>query len=469
MGRRLSSRPAPTDGRRHKSINITYNFGSKGRPVALSKHLSAIRLYTQGAELWRTVVVALAGVLMAAAGQAQLISDQVPHERTLPLREDVQQQLEKSRVRMGIFRLQPSFAIRDLGYDSNVFGTQDNPVGDWRSTISAGTRAIIPLGNKVYLRGTAVPEYTWYQKLTNRRGFGGNYQGSLLGLFNHLSVEGGGAAFKGITLVNSELERAAMGTRTDAYANAELQIFQRLALFGAAHAQRQRYSLTAEDRAQGDHLEDLERNESVARGGIQYRFRSFFSISAAAEKTRTNFQTQTLRNNETNAAVLGIRYDRPRSFLNVSVASRRGEGRDPLSIFPHYRTTTGSYYAAHELASRILLDAYGNRGVVYSLTIVNPYYFETRNGLGLTVPLGRRAAVRAFGETGTNSYPIPIQAVKRTDDVRGWGGGFALRLYRNLTLVAIASDTRYTSNAPDENRSIFRLATSIGLGGGLFR
>src|SRR5581483_8859543 len=295
--------------------------------------------------------------------------------------------------------VQPSFAIRDFGYDSNVFGTQDNPVGDWRSTISAGARAIVPLGPKMYLRGNAIPEYTWYRKLTNRSGFGGNYEANLLGLFNHLSVEAGGSAFKGITLVSSELERATMGTRADGHVDADLRIFQRLGVFGTVRAQRQRYDLTAEDRALGDNILDLERNESLVRGGVQYRFRSFFSISVAAEKTRTNFLTETNRNNESNAAVLGIRYDRPRSFLNVSVASRRGEGRDALSIFPRYRTTTGSYYASHELASRILVDAYGNRGVAFSLTAVNPYYFETRNGAGLTIPIGRRIALRGFGET----------------------------------------------------------------------
>lgn len=425
----------------------------------MRKPLAGIGLYSQGAEL-RPLILLF--VLAAPTALGQLASDQVPHERILPLREQVRKQIERSRIHAGILRLQPSYAIRDFGYDSNVFGTPDNPVGDWRSTLSAGTRGIIPLGPKMYLRGSVVPEYTWYRKLSNRRSFGGDYAASLLGLFNHLSLESGGTVFKGIGLISSELERATIGTRAGAFTSGELQIFRRLALFGTVRGERQRFSLTAEDRAQS--IEDLERNESLVRGGIRYRFRSYFSVAAAAEKTRTNFLTKTLRNNESNAAVLSIHYDRPRSFINLSVASRRGEGRDPLSIFPRYRTTTGSYYASHELASRILLDAYGNRGVAYSVTAVNPYYFETRNGVGLTVPVGWRLALRAFGEGGTNAYPIPFQAIKRTDNVRAWGSGFALRLFHNLTLIAIASDTRYKSNLPGQDRSVFRLATSIGLG-----
>src|SRR6266513_2797001 len=56
----------------------------------------------------------------------------------------------KSWLVGGVLRVAPTFAVRDLGYDSNVFGTADNPVGDWHSTVAAGARFIVPVGAKVY-------------------------------------------------------------------------------------------------------------------------------------------------------------------------------------------------------------------------------------------------------------------------------------------------------------------------------
>src|ERR1700719_419681 len=117
-------------------------------------------VYTEGAKLCSSKVITWMGavaMLVAGAASAQLVNDQVPHERTLPISEEIRLQLESSRFRLGIFRLQPRFAIRDLGYDNNVFGTPNNPIADWHSSIAAGPAFIVPAASKVYLRGEAVP------------------------------------------------------------------------------------------------------------------------------------------------------------------------------------------------------------------------------------------------------------------------------------------------------------------------
>ena len=416
------------------------------------------------------ITLGLAALLIAASASAQLADDQVPHERTLPVSEEIRMQLENSRLRLGVFRLQPTFAVRDFGYDNNVFGTPNNPVGDWHSSVAAGAAFIVPGGSKLYLRGEAVPNYTYYQKLTTRRSLGGDYAASILGLFNRMTVEVGAQSSKQLGNVSSEVERPAIGTLMIATGTLEVDILRRLSLFGVAKGERTRFDLTADELAQGASLGVLERNESLARGGVRYRVTSFFDISAAAEKTRTTFLTGQGRDNETTAAILGVHYDRPRSFVNVSVGSRKAEATDAASAaFPGFSTATGSYYASHELSAGLILDAYGHRGIGYSVTADNAYYLETRNGGGITVPLGQRFALRAFGETGANSYPIPENGVKRTDDVTAYGGGFALRLYRSLVLTTTASNTKYDSTTPGNSRSIFRVSTVVAAQTGLFR
>ena len=401
---------------------------------------------------------------------AQLASDEVPHERTLPLSEEIREQLESSRFRFGIFRLQPRFAIRDLGYDNNVFGTATDPVSDWHSSVAAGTSFIVPAGSKLYLRGDAVPEYTYYRKITSRRSLGGDYGASILGLFNHMTIEAGGHSKKSLENVSSELERPAIGTRSDVTGTLELDIFQRLSVFGTGIAQQQRYRASEADEEQGLFLNTLERNETLVRGGFRYRPVTFFDISIAAEKTRSLFKVNRDRDNASTALILGIQYDRPRSFLNLSAGARRGDALDTAAVlFPHYSTVTGSYYAEHELGSHLVIDAYGHRGIAYSLTVENPFFLETRNGGGIWVPVGSRLAFRAFGEAGTNAYPVPIGSQHRTDDASSYGGGFAMRLYRNLVLTAIGEKTNYVSTIADNNRSVFRFTTVVSAQTNLFR
>jgi hypothetical protein len=408
---------------------------------------------------------------MASAASAQLATDQVPRQRTVPRSEELRRVLEDSRYHLGPIRMRPIFGIRDAGYDNNVFGSSsDQAVADWRSTVSAGADLILPLGNKMYVTGVVNPEYTYYQKLTDRRLLGGEYGGSLIALFNRLSIEAGGSTDKSIAPVSSELERSAPGTRNDLFARSELEIFQRLSVFGSAQQQQQRYQSTEGDRAQGVTLEQLERDETFVRGGIRYRLRSYVDVSVAAENGRTEFVTAQKSDNNTHAVLLGIHYDRPRFFVNLSGGKRTGDGRGPLSTFPSFSTTTGSYYAAYQLGAPLAVDANGHRSVVYGLYQDNPYFFETRNGLGLTLPVGQRIGLRAFSEIGANAYPVAkLGAVRRKDNVTTIGGGIAYRLYRKAIVTITAADTRYDSNIPVYSRSVFRLATVLSLRGDSFQ
>jgi hypothetical protein len=404
-----------------------------------------------------------------APAQAQLATDEVPRERIVPRSEEIRHDLEESRYHIGPLRFRPLFGIRDFGYDNNVFGTPDQPVADWQSTVSAGADVILPLGRKMYATGIINPEYTYYQKLADRRLLGGEYGASLVALFNRLSIEAGGTTDKAIAPVNSEIERPAPGTLNDLFARSELEIFRRLSVFGSMQEQRQRYQLTESDRLQGINLEQLERNETFVRAGIRYRPRSFFDFSVAAETGHTEFVSARQSDNNTHAVILGIHYDRPRLYLNLSVGKRTGDARGPLSTFPAFSTTTGSYFALYQLGPSLAIDAYGHRAIAYGLYIANPYYVETRTGLGLTLPVGQRLGLRGFGEVGSNDYPIASGGIKRTDDVTVVGGGIAYRLYRKVIVTITASDTRYDSSIAGYGRSIFRLTSVLSLRGDSFR
>ncbi len=54
----------------------------------------------------------------------------------------------------------------------------------WR----ADFKWLIPAGSKFYVVGEAIPAYVWYQDLSARSFFGGNYSAYLLGFFNRASL-----------------------------------------------------------------------------------------------------------------------------------------------------------------------------------------------------------------------------------------------------------------------------------------
>src|SRR5215468_6429230 len=86
---------------------------------------------------WKLTVAA--ACLFRATASAQLATDQVPNERTIPTSQQVQEDVAQSRFRLGPVRLIPGFQLSDAGYDSNVFEIAEGEptISDWTATIRA--------------------------------------------------------------------------------------------------------------------------------------------------------------------------------------------------------------------------------------------------------------------------------------------------------------------------------------------
>jgi hypothetical protein len=400
--------------------------------------------------------------------RAQLTSDLVPRQRLVPRREQVEGEVNNSRYHLGPIRVQPRLMIRDFGYNDNVLGSATNPVSDWTATAAGGIHWIVPMGGKVYLRGDALPEYTWYKELTDRRYFGGTYNASLLMLFNRMSVEATGSTQKSIATVSSELEAPAQRKVDGGLGEIEVEVLPKFSLYASGQTERHRYTaVRGTDLAR---VNQLDRDDVAARGGIRYAPADFFDIRLGAESTQSEFdRNPELRDNKSTAILLGMHYDRPKSYVNLSVGRRKGEQRNG-SIFPAYETTTGSYFLSRSLTAPLEFQLYGHRRVSYAVTSTVPYFLETRNGAAAIIRIGNRASLRGFGELGKNDYSLAVLGTSaagaaRNDDVVTYGGGVAVRLYRNIALSIAVSQSDYDSTINDFDRSIVRVYTGLTFSG----
>jgi hypothetical protein len=413
------------------------------------------------------VAFALAIPFCAPALFAQLTSDVVPRERVVAREEQIRRDLENSTLRLGPFRLEPMFMLRDLGYNNNVYGTPDDRVSDWSASVGAGTKWTLPFGSKMYFRGDAVADYTWYAELTERRILGGTYSAALVGLFNRLSVQASAGKQKTFTPLSSELDANVVRTLSDTTFDAEIDLLKRLSVFGTFQGQSPSYEVPGAESGDFLKVDELSRDEQLVRGGIRYRVRSYFDVSLGAERTESTFELSPVgRDNTSEAVILGLHYDRPRIYANVNVASRQGKGVGN-SAFPDYSTNTGSYFASYVLVAPIEVQAYGHKRVAYSIFESNAYFFENRNGASLMFRAGDRVLLRAFGELGDNRYPVasPGRSELRVDDATTVGGGFAFRLFRNVALTILLSQSEFDSNLDAFDRSVMRVQSGLSFGG----
>lgn len=414
--------------------------------------------------------LATLGLLLGEPCAAQLSTDVPPEQRTLPVAEQVEREMATARFRLGPLRLQPFFELYNLGWTNNALVTPEGPIDDYTASVSAGAKLILPLGQKVFLRGNVAPTYTWYKETDDLRGFGGIYSGELLALLNRLTVGAAGRYREQISTVSSEVARDVFNTTASGSAKVELKLLERLSLFAGAEG----VELVQEDPSASTPglapASDLDRTEAAYRAGLRYEFSSALSIGAMAEEVRTRFARDgDLQDNDAASLILVARYDRKRLYVEGTAGVRHGKPVNQNGYFPEYRIGTYGYLVSFFVLPNLELRVLGSRRPEASLFLDNPYYFETRNGGVLRLAVGRRLAFNLSAQMGSNRYVNPVlvidtgEIVTRVDDTRRFGGGFDFRVSRAVTLGLTARQERYDSNIDYYDRDVFRITGGISI------
>jgi hypothetical protein len=425
------------------------------------------------------VLIALALFPLRAA--AQLTSDQVPRQRTVPAEEGLKEEIDRSLFRLGPLRLLPTVRVNNAGYDNNVFG---NPEGepktaDWSANVTAGLRFVAPIGKKMYVAGDALPQYIWYRELADRRTLGGVYSAALLGFFNRMSLRVGGYGSRTFGFVSTETETQVIEDAQDGSANLEIEMTRKFSAYAGGEFRRARLHPGGPVPSLFVDVHQLDRDEGVVRGGLRYRITPDLDVTAGVEESQAKFvETPEQRNNRSTAYLLGLHFNRPRFYVNLNGGHREGRPYQG-SIFPAYNANTYSYFLSYFLTRKLELQGFGNRGVSYGSILTgdiaegNLYYVETRNGGGLNLQLHPRILIRGQAEYGTNAFPFPVsvggELRSRTDKLTIYGGGFSVRVYRKVVFTASVDHFHYDSPFPNLTRTVIRYTTGLTFEGDLAR
>lgn len=415
----------------------------------------------------------VAGLLASAAARAQ---DDVPSDRIIPAEQEIRNDMARARLRLGPLRLIPSIDITNAGYDNNVYASSTEPVSDWTATVTAGFRFVLPVGSKMFLRADALPTYTWYDKLTERRFFGGLYNADLYGFFNRLSIRIGGGGSEVYRNYSTEFDSRVIDKTTDINGSLEVNVAGPIYVFGEGGYAKIRYDETGTVPPDGippppdvRPVVDNNRNQTTYSAGVRYRRSSAFSTSVAYSETRSDYTNQELfRDNLSRGLLMGVLLSHQNLFLNLVGGWR--EGVPDQSLYPKYSTGVGAFFLSYFPTHWLELRAGGRRRVVNSLSATNPYYFENRLSVAVAVELMARFLLRGYYEQGPNNYPVPQPGdngdlVRRRDDARLYGGGLSVKIVRNV--VATGSVTRhvYDSNIPTLSRDYTRFTAFLTFNG----
>ena len=424
----------------------------------------------------RAVHFGAALALVAAFGlgsaRAQLVSDVVPRDRIIPTKELLDTDMANSRFRLGPVRLLPGFDVSNAGYNSNVFGHPQNPLGDWTATVNVGTKLIVPFGSKFFLLGDFFPGYTWYATYTDLSNFTGTFGASFAGFFNRLSFQVGARGTEDI-VVQSEVPTPTLAKTGHAFAKMDVDLTSGFALFVDAEGAQVRESQQGVPLPDRSFVQRYNRTDEAISGGVRYIVGSGWTIAPEVQYTTTRFVlSPDERNNSSLGYLLGASLNRPNFYLNLVGGYREGRAYQG-STFPDYATPVGSYFVSYFIRPWLELRSFGSRRVAYSVDIFNPYYFGMGIGGGLNIQVASRVLLKVFGGVGQSKYPIaqPFggSEVQRLDKLNNYGGGASVILSRRLTLTALATQKTDVSNIPTANYSILQYSTFLTFTGDFLR
>ena len=421
----------------------------------------------------RALVAALAVAALPLVLRAQMVSDVVPLERIVPEQELIKNDLEQARLRLGPLRFIPGFRVSQLGYNSNVFGSNQDPQGDFTGTVAAGTRLVVPLGSKMFLLGDAFPSYTWYASYPDLSRWGGRATASIAGYFNRMSFQAGGRWVQSVLQNTAEQQSPVLNKTENVFGNIDIDVTRRISLFGGAAAQKVSQTQLAPPPPDQLPAQFNDRTDEAFQGGVRFAVGSDWKLAPEVQYTTSNFVLNPdERNNTSMGYLLGIGFSRPSLYINFIGGYREGRPWNGSS-FPEYQEPVGSFFVSYFLRPWLEIQGYGAKHVTYSLNIQNPYYFADNIGGGLNVQVSPSILLKAFAVTGQNDYPNPVLSegvpIKRIDDILRYGGGASVKVYKKMTLTAIVTQRDNNSTVPQNTYSILQFATFIGFSGEFMR
>jgi hypothetical protein len=374
--------------------------------------------------------------------------------------------MEEARFRLGPLRLAPWFALQDVSWVNNVYGTAVNPKSDFTATVSLGLHGYIPAGPKFVFALYALPEYVWWNDLSYLRGWNGKYGVGIFGYFNRVTMEVQAGDWRTQQFYSSENPIPVNVEQKRGAATLEVEVLGRLSVFGNAWEDRWRYKGQTASALPGEILQLSDRDETLVGGGLRYRFSDSFALAIAYENLTTDFLvgvSNRSNSGEGKTLELDLRGHHFWTIARVTDLSLRAEG---VSDFPPFDGTTGQVQIGWRPGGKLEWQAYGARNISYTLIALQSYYIDERWGLGLQSPLGWRTTGRIFWEQGRDEYPgLTGGSAGRTDHFDGYGLNLSVKLGSGSAVALEGSRTNYESIVSENNRSITRVQVTLSLAG----
>ena len=374
---------------------------------------------------------------------------------------------DAARVRIGPLSVKPTFAITNIGVDSNVFNQSDvdHPRQDFTITASPKADWWLRAGRST-VSGTVKEDFVYYQTYGSERSINGAYRAMVTVPFNRLTLRGGGSYMETRDRFGFEVDARAQHTESGFQGGADLHAFGKT--FLKLNARRARVAFDTDAFFLGNRLGvQLDRVMTGGSVAVQHRLTPFTSVSVTFDRTQDRFEFSRLRDSDSTSVVGGVEF--AASALVSGSAAFGYRNFDPLvADLAGYRGPTALVNLAYVAHGWTKLGLEAVRDIQFSYDAAEPYYVLS----GLTGTIAQHVFGRfdGIGRMGHQrlAYRGRIGATDpgrdRVDFVYSFGGGIAYRVGREMRIGFNVDNQQRTSVLQDRRFGGLRYGTSVTYG-----
>jgi hypothetical protein len=331
-----------------------------------------------------------------------------------------------AKLKIGPFFVAPSFDLRNVGIDNNVFREEVNPRQDLTATIAVST--IFGVHVKAFsFRVTQDNRYIWFRRYASERSIDGGLKYlaelRLQQMRPWISFE----SLKSTDRVGFEIDTRAARTTPNFEAGVDFNFGLRTGMTASFSTNRTEY-----DDGQFfdgvDLKKTLNSKTSFAHVNGRWQYSEFTDLTGGFEWSESKFTFDPLRNAETFAYLGGFqsRGDAPiTGRLQLGYKLQRHE--DPT--VPDFKGLVMAGAVSTVVLDRLKLDILADRDVNFSYDNDFPFYVQQGGGLTVTGRLSRRLDLIASARGEWLNYSETFQSAglglkSRTDLATVLGVGF---------------------------------------------
>ena len=377
---------------------------------------------------------------------------------------ELKRKMADAAWKFGPFHIQPSLVVSNAGVDSNVLYSPTNPIKDFTITAGPAATVYIPIVSRFVLSLYGSPQYVWYSKTARERSW--NYY---LNASAQLSLRN---VFFSLDGVYSDA-RERWNTETDIRPRRKEEGFGGSVLVKAAWKtsfslayRTVKYNYESIDSVEGFNFrERLNRQESYGNISLFYQLgteRRFF-MDFEYGLYQFEFPSQAaIKNSQSYAGYAGFEFSqlgrRVRGRIRLGYKKFDVRSADGLD----FKGFIGDSQLSIRLAKLFAIRGSYVRDFRFSIWYGNPYYIESRPGVGASLYPLRSVRLDYDYSLGRNRYPVVGGGgpdVKRLDEYTIHSAGIYLRIMKKTALGFIVSWWARNSNiyTEDDKRTFFGL------------